>query len=104
MGLTPVAQTCTQAQYRLAVDLAGARLRDPKHLADLAKVELVVVVQGHHQLLTLRQCRGDGALPATFAEFDPLPGDPGGIRLPPKQPFGALTVHTCAEFLGTEHT
>src|SRR6266496_6532020 len=46
-----------EAQDRLRVELGDAGLCHPEHLPDLAKGELLVVVQGDHELLALRQAR-----------------------------------------------
>src|SRR5690606_16867932 len=64
--LAPVAQARAQAQHRLAVDLADPRLADRQHRADLAQVELLLVVQRQHQLLAFGQV-ADGAA-ERFAE------------------------------------
>src|SRR3954452_25150032 len=50
-------QTRLQAQDRLRVELRDAGLRDPEDLADLAQGQLLVVVEGDHELLTLREAR-----------------------------------------------
>jgi hypothetical protein len=59
----------TQPHHRLTVQLTDARLGDPHDLADLAQVEILLVVERHHQLLALRQ------------EFDRLHQSLAKIRL-----------------------
>src|SRR5579884_891208 len=54
-----VGQLGAQAQHGLGVQLGDARLGDPEHLADLAQGQVLVVVEGHHELLALGQ-RRDG--------------------------------------------
>src|ERR671915_997427 len=44
----------SQPQNGLGVKLRHARLRDPQDLADLPQGEVLVVVEGHHQLLAFR--------------------------------------------------
>src|SRR3954454_6065685 len=48
-----------QAQHGLRVQLGDAALRHPEHLADLPQRQVLVVVEGDHELLALRQ-GGDG--------------------------------------------
>src|SRR6185369_7572795 len=47
-----------QPQDGLGVQLGDARLGDAEHLADLSQGQVLVVVEGDHELLALRQ-RGD---------------------------------------------
>src|SRR5690606_11499193 len=51
----PVGQPCAQTHRGLAVDLAGARFAHAQHRADLAQVQLLLVVQRQHQPLALGQ-------------------------------------------------
>src|SRR5579859_4527826 len=53
-----VDQLGAQPQHRLGVQLRDARLGDPEHLADLPEGEVLVVVEGDHELLPLGK-RGD---------------------------------------------
>ena len=50
-----LAQARAQARNRLAVQLADARLGHAENVADLAQVELFLIVQRHDLLLALRQ-------------------------------------------------
>src|SRR6185503_10410388 len=54
ISLEPVVQARTHAQHGLAVDLTHARLADFENLADLAQVQLPVVVERQHEPLALR--------------------------------------------------
>src|SRR6478735_4196157 len=56
-----------QAQDRLGVELRDAGLGDAEHLADFAEGQLLVVVEGDHELLALGQA-GD-RLAERFAEL-----------------------------------
>src|SRR3954447_32040 len=47
-----------QPQHRFGVQLGDARLRDAEHFTDLSQRQVLVVVQGDHELFALRQ-RGD---------------------------------------------
>src|ERR1035441_1293341 len=50
-----VAQPLPQMEHRLGVDLAGAALCHSENLADLGKVQTLVVVQGEHFALAIIQ-------------------------------------------------
>src|SRR4051794_21502636 len=50
-----LAEARTQAQHGLGVELGDARLGHAEHLADLAQGQVLVVVEGDHQLLALGQ-------------------------------------------------
>src|SRR6185312_6673460 len=51
----PAGKSCAQPEHRLPVDLADARLAHAEHRADLLQVQLLFVVQRHHQLLAFGQ-------------------------------------------------
>src|SRR4051812_27373828 len=53
----PLGQPRTHAQYRLAVNLTNARFAHLEYLADLAQVQLLVVVEQKHEALALGQGR-----------------------------------------------
>src|SRR5690606_38320367 len=71
-------QAGAQAHRGLAVDLAGARFAHPQHRADLAQVQLLLVVQRQHQALALGQAvdgRGKRAAELGLFELALGPGD-----------------------------
>src|SRR5690242_5943873 len=51
----PAGKSCAQPEHRLPVDLAHAGLAHAEHRADLLQVQLLFVVQRHHQLLAFGQ-------------------------------------------------
>src|SRR5688572_26542655 len=51
----PVLELGAQPRHRLRVQLAHARLGHAQHLADFAKIEVLLVVQAHQDLFALGQ-------------------------------------------------
>src|SRR5690606_9498535 len=59
----PVTHARTQAYQGLSVDLADAGFTDAEHRANFLQVQFLVVVERHHQPLTLRQAGNGGGQP-----------------------------------------
>src|ERR1700733_13380095 len=67
----PLRQARSQPHQGLAMNLTNARFGHLQHLADFAQIHVFVVVQGKHQLFTLRQhVDGAGQCVAETRVFD----------------------------------